>query len=300
MEIRNIAIIGTGLMGSGIAQLIGNSGFEVTLYSRKRKGGLERLHQGVEKAVNRRFLTRDEADLLLSHIYCTSSLRDAVKTADLIIEAVIEDFEVKKDVFRKIDRLSQQKTILASNTSSLSISALAKATNRPEKVVGMHFFNPAPAMKLVEVIESPQTSGETVSSVVTFAQKIGKFPLVVKDSPGFVVNRILMPAINTAAFILMEKVATAEAIDSAMKLGANHPMGPLALADLIGIDTCLSIMKELNSRLVGKFQICPLFEKMVSEGNLGKKTGKGFFMYETQDQSLGSDLKLKAYAKIYR
>lgn len=286
MEIRNITVIGVGLMGSGIAQVIAESGFEVTMRSRRGKDGLDMLQKGLQKAVDRRTLTEDQATLLLSHIKCTSSLKDAVKSADLIIEAVIEDLAVKREIFRETDAYCPQNAIIASNTSSLSISSIAEVTKRPEKVVGMHFFNPAHVMKLIEVVQSPLTSEETVSSIIAVSQKIGKFPLVVKDSPGFVVNRILMPAINAAAFVLMEKVATAETIDSAMKLGANHPMGPLALADLIGIDVSLNIMKELNARLEdSKFQVCPLFEELVAKGNLGRKTGKGFFVYETQENA---------------
>lgn len=283
MEIRNITIIGAGLMGSGIAQVIAESGFDVTMRSRRGKNGLGMLKKGVQKAVDKRTLTEDQATLLLSHVKCTSSLKDAVKSADLIIEAVIEDLAIKRKMFREAEAYCPQDAIIASNTSSLSISHIAEDTKRPEKVVGMHFFNPAPLIKLIEVVQSPLTSEETVSSINAVSQKIGKFPLVVKDSPGFVVNRILMPAINAAAFVLMEKVATAKTIDSAMKLGANHPMGPLALADLIGVDVCLNIMKELDARLEDtKFKVCPLFEELVAKGNLGRKTGKGFFVYEKQ------------------
>ena len=255
--------------------------------AREEEDGLDMLRKGLQKAVDRRTLTEDQTTLLLSHIKCTSSLKDAVKSADLIIEAVIEDLDVKREIFRETGAYCPQNAIIASNTSSLSISSIAEVTKRPEKVVGMHFFNPAPVMKLIEVVQSRLTSEETVSSIVAVSQRIGKFPLVVRDSPGFVVNRILMPAINAAAFVLMEKVATAEIIDSAMKLGANHPMGPLAIADLVGVDVCLNILKELDARLEdSKFEVCPLFEELVAKGNLGRKTGKGFFVYETSKNTI--------------
>jgi 3-hydroxybutyryl-CoA dehydrogenase len=285
VDIKNITVIGVGLMGSGIAQTIAQTGFEVVIHSRSGKVGLNRLKQNVQKAVNRKFLTEEQATALLSRITCTSSLTEAVKTADLIVEAVIEDLEVKREVFRKVDANCLQNAIIATNTSSLSISALAEVTKRTEKVVGMHFFNPAPVMKLVEIAQAQQTSEDTVVSIIKFSEKLGKFPLVVKDSPGFVVNRILMPAINAAAFVLMEKIAPAEAIDSAMKLGANYPIGPLALADLIGVDTCLNIMRELNRKIEksSKFDMCPLIEEMVAKGQLGRKTGIGFFRYEIKN-----------------
>jgi 3-hydroxybutyryl-CoA dehydrogenase len=202
-EIRNVTIIGAGLMGSGIAHVIAASGFEVTMRSRRGKDGLDILRKGVRKAVDRGTLTEDQAILLLSNIKVTPSLKDAVESADLIIEVVIEDLAVKNEIFRETSVYCPQNAIIASNTSSLSIFSIAEGTKRPEQVVGMHFFNPAPVMKLIEVVQSPLTSKETVSRIIAFSQKIDKFPLVVKDSPGFVVNRILMPAINAAAFVLM-------------------------------------------------------------------------------------------------
>jgi 3-hydroxybutyryl-CoA dehydrogenase len=268
-------------MGSGIAQVVANSGFDVTLFSRKGKKGLARLQSGIAVAISKGIITQVQAECLLSHVTCTSSLPEAVADADLVIEAVIEDLNVKMDIFKKLDAHCPDHTILVSNTSSLSITSLAKVTKRPEKVLGMHFFNPASVMKLIELAETPLTSKETVNDVLNFSNRIGKFPLIVKDSPGFVVNKILMPMINAAAFTLMDKVASAETIDSAMKLGANHPMGPLALADLIGLDTCLKIMKEINGKLEGlSFTICPLIEEMVAKGRLGRKTGQGFFKYK--------------------
>lgn len=268
-------------MGSGIAQVIANAGFEVILQSRKGNAGLERLQKSIQKAKDKGVLNEEQAISLLSNISCTSSLREAVCEVDLVVEAVAEDIAIKRALFEELDSYCMPHTVLASNTSSLSISRLAKATMRIEKVVGMHFFNPAPMMKLIEVVQTSMVSKETIDSVIDFSYKIGKIPLIVKDSPGFIVNRALMPLINSAAFVLMEKVATAETIDSAMKLGANHPIGPLALADLIGVDVCLEIMKELDKSGHIKYPICPLLEKMVAEGDLGRKTGRGFFTYVT-------------------
>jgi 3-hydroxybutyryl-CoA dehydrogenase len=281
MDIRNVTIVGAGVMGSGIAQVIANSGFNVLLLSRRGKVGLDRVRRGTQIAVSKGTLTQEQASLLLSRITCKCLSPQAVEESDLVLETVIEDLSTKVSLFKQIDAHCAKHVIFASNTSSLSIASLAKATNRPDKVVGMHFFNPAPVMSLIEVSKAPMTSEETVNSIVAFSQSIGKAPLVVDDSPGFIVNKILMPMINSAAFVLMDNLAMAETIDSAMKLGANHPIGPLALADLIGLDVCLKIIKEINGRLEGlNFTICPLIEEMVAKGNLGRKTGQGFFKYE--------------------
>lgn len=279
MKINKVAIIGAGLMGSGIAQVIANAGVPVVLRSRRGPRGLEKLHKMIQKVRNRGILTDEQATVLLSNISCTSSLSEAVKEADLVIEAVPEDLQIKLALFRELDTYCRQNTILASNTSSLGIAQIAETTKRADKIIGMHFFNPAPVMKLVEIVKTPMTSKETINSIADFAIKIDKVPLIVSDSPGFVVNRILLPMINAAAYVLMEKIASAETIDSAMKLGANHPIGPLALADLVGIDVCLGILKELTEKFELKYPICPLFEQMVAEGRLGRKTGKGFFTY---------------------
>lgn len=282
MRIRKVAVIGAGIMGSGITQVVANAGFKVALRSRRGEKGLGRLHNGIRKAVRKEILSEEGADVLLSNISCTSSLSEAVKEADLVIEAVVEDLTIKREIFGAMDASCMQHTILASNTSSLSIALLAEATERPDKVLGMHFFNPAPTMKLVEVVQTTMTSKETLDSIIEFSNKLGKFPLIVRDTPGFIVNRILIPMINGAAFALMDKIATAETIDSAMKLGANHPLGPLALADLIGIDVCVNIMKELQCKLKDQpYTVCPLLEEMVTKGNLGRKTGSGFFTYKT-------------------
>jgi 3-hydroxybutyryl-CoA dehydrogenase len=280
MTIQKVAILGNGLMGSGIARYIVQFGYDVTIWSRSGQLGLSKLYQGIERSVEKKLLKREEADLMLSRISFTPSLITSVQNADLIIEAVIEDLSVKKQVFAWVNASCSSNAIIASNTSSLRITEFAQSIDRPEKVIGMHFFNPVYAMKLVEVVKGPQTSDITLNEVVAFSKQINKEPLVVSDSPGFVVNRVIMPAINSAAFVLMEGLASAEIIDSAMKLGANYPMGPLALADLIGVDICLKIMIELSINVEhAHFQICPLFAEMVAKGQLGKKTGQGFFKY---------------------
>lgn len=272
-------------MGSAIAQLIADCGFDVTIFSRRDQAGLQKVQKNLATAIAKGTLTEERAKLLLSHLTCTSSLPIAVEKADLVIEAVIEDLDVKTDIFRKLDECCPDHTILSSNTSSLSITSLAHATKRTEKVLGMHFFNPPSVMKLLEVPYTPLTSQDTIDTIITFSEKLGKSAIVVQDYPGFVVNRILIPMINSAAFVLMSKVATAETIDNAMKWGANHPMGPLSLADLIGIDTCVKILHELDSRLDGSnFPICPLLEEMVTAGNLGRKTGQGFFTYDSESK----------------
>lgn len=279
MKMGKVAVIGAGTMGSGIAQVTALAGFEVTVRSRRGTEGLSRLYQNVEKARCKKALTSVQADLLLSNISWTTDLREAVKAADFVIEAVVEDLEVKKRLFQEIDLYCPKHAILASNTSSLSISKLAHVTKRPDKVVGTHFFNPVPVMKLVEVAPTTVTSEETLETIIGFLEKLGKTALIVKDSAGFVVNRILMQMVNEAAFVLKEGVATAETIDSAMKLGANHPIGPLALADLIGIDVCLKIMEQFYAK-DAKYQPCPLFREMVDKGYLGRKTRKGFYTYK--------------------
>ena len=245
MKIEKIAILGNGIMGSGIAEVVANSGFEVIVWSRGGNVGLERLYYNVKKSVERKALTEKQADKLLSRVKWTSSLEESACQANLVIEAIAEDLAIKTEVFEKVDRCCMPDSILASNTSSLSITNLALSTKRADRVVGTHFFNPASAMKLMEVVRTPYSSEESINSVVEFSNELGKVPLVVLDTPGFIVNRILSPTINTAAYLVMEKVATAETIDSAMRLGANHPLGPLALADLIGIDTCVKLLNEL-------------------------------------------------------
>jgi 3-hydroxybutyryl-CoA dehydrogenase len=278
MKIRKVAIIGAGQLGLSIAQVVAGAGTKVIVRSRRGDERLRVLRINVEKAIEKRIMSTEQAYMLLSNVEFTSNLIESVNDVDLVIEAVVEDLHVKKQYFQEIDEFSPINTILASNTSSLSIDKLASVTKRPEKVIGMHFFNPVTRMKLVEVAPTISTSKETIDTVVDFAIFLGKFPIVVKDSPGFIINRILIPMINEAAFVLVESGLSPETIDHAMKLGANFPMGPLALADLIGIDNCLIILEEF-SKLNKKYTPCPLFREMTIQGYLGKKAGKGFYTY---------------------
>jgi 3-hydroxybutyryl-CoA dehydrogenase len=267
-------------MGSAIAYVTALHGFEVVVRTRRGQDGMNLLYEIVEKAKQKKFLTSKNADKLLSNLTWTTSMKEAVGEADLVIEAVEEDLEAKKHVFRQADAFCQRHTILSSNTSSLSILKLAEATRRPKRVIGTHFFNPVMAMRLVELASTPFTSKETLRVVISFLEKLDKTPVIVKDSPGFVVNRILLPMINEAAFLFMEGIATPSEIDLAMKLGANHPIGPLALADLIGIDTCKKILDEFYHNFKDpKYEPCPLLTEMVSKGYLGRKSGKGFYNY---------------------
>jgi 3-hydroxybutyryl-CoA dehydrogenase len=282
MQIKNVAVLGAGTMGLGITQVVADAGFNVALWSRRGEKGLDRLREKLQKAISKKILTQQQVDYMLSNVHCILSLSEAVNEVELVIEAVREDLFVKGALFKELDSFCSQSAILASNTSALCIYKISEFTSKPDKVIGMHFFNPAPIMKLVEVVPSSLTSQDAIDSIIDFSQKIGKVPLIVRDTPGFVVNRCLMPMINEAAFLFMNKTATAETIDSAIKLGANHPLGPLALADLIGIDICLETMQEIKNDLGNSnYQICPLLESMVTEGNLGRKTGKGFFTYKT-------------------
>jgi 3-hydroxybutyryl-CoA dehydrogenase len=282
MEIRQVAVIGAGTMGAGIAQVFALAGCAVTMVD-IAPGQLERAMATIDRSLQRlgekgRISAEDRAQTL-GRLRTGVDL-EATAAADLAVEAVVEDAALKKATLRQLDALLSPQAILASNTSSISITGLAAAVGRPAQVVGMHFMNPVPLMQLVEVIRGLATSDETTAIAVETVKRLGKTPVVVNDAPGFVANRILMPMINEAIYTLMEGVAGAEAIDQVMTLGMNHPMGPLTLADLIGLDVCLAIMEMLHDDLGdGKYRPCPLLRRMVAAGYLGRKSGRGFYTY---------------------
>ncbi len=277
-----IMIIGAGQMGSGIAQVCAMNGYEVFLHDLTLEL-VEKGRNGIKKQLQRQIekerLTEQDADRFLQRIQTSTELRNA-KNADIIIEAAVENMEVKKNLFTKLDSYAPAHAILATNTSSLPITEIAAATNRADKVIGMHFMNPVPVMKLVEVIRGLATSQETFDKVYSLAESLKKTAVEVNDFPGFVSNRILMPMINEAIYTVFEGVATPEDVDEVMKLGMNHPMGPLTLADFIGLDTCLAIMETLHEGFGDdKYRPCPLLRKYVKAGWLGKKSGRGFYRY---------------------
>jgi 3-hydroxybutyryl-CoA dehydrogenase len=277
-----IAVVGSGTMGNGIAQVFAQRGHSVILrdldqaiLDRARK----QMEKNLSRLIEKETISNADKSSTLARIRCVTELRE-LAAADFVIEAVVEDVEVKTQLFSQLDEVCKPETILASNTSSISITRLGSATRRPEKVIGMHFMNPVPVMPLVEVIRGQATTDQTLRTVVQLARALGKTPVEVNDYPGFVSNRILMPMINEAIFAVHEGVASAEAIDQVMKLGMNHPMGPLTLADFIGLDVCLAILQVLQDGFGdSKYRPCPLLKRMVAAGWLGRKTGRGFFTY---------------------
>ena len=283
MTIETVMVIGAGQMGSGIAQVCAQAGFQVILNDMKDEyyeRGLHTITKNLARDVEKGRKTEQEKVDILARITKSLTIEDA-KKADIIIEAAVENMEVKQSIFKQLDAIAPQHAILATNTSSLPITEIAAVTNRPEQVIGMHFMNPVPVMKLVEIIRGLATADEVYEAVAEMTKQLGKTGVEVNDFPGFISNRILLPMINEAIYALYEGVATKEAIDDVMKMGMNHPMGPLTLADFIGLDTCLSIMEILHEGLGdSKYRPCPLLRKYVAAGWLGKKSGRGFYSYE--------------------
>ncbi len=281
---KKVGILGRGTMACGIVQIFAQKDYEVTMWVRSidennPRGSIKSIEKGLNRLVEKEKITKEFMDNTLNNISITTSYDD-LKDCDLVIEAISEDMDLKREIFGKLDELCKESAILATNTSSLSITEIANSTNRADKVIGMHFFNPVPMMKLVEVIKGIATSEETKNTIIELSKNLGKTPVEVEEAPGFVVNRILIPMINEAVGILADGVASAADIDEAMKLGANHPMGPLALGDLVGLDVCLAIMDVLYEEFGdSKYRAHPLLRKMVRGGLLGRKTKKGFFEY---------------------
>ena len=282
VEIRKVGVIGAGTMGNGIAHVLARNGYDVILCEVAQQfldRGLATIRKNLEREVAKNRISAEDSAAAIARIHGVVD-RTALAECDFVLEAATEKFDIKSEIFRDIDQICQPEIILASNTSSISITKIAALTRRPNKVIGMHFFNPVPVMKLVEVIRGLATSDETYRSTKELAEKLGKMPVEVNDAPGFVSNRVLMPLLNEAMYSVMEGVATPEAVDEVFKLGMAHPMGPLTLADFIGLDVCLDIMRVLHEGLGDpKYRPCPLLVKMVDAGWLGKKSGRGFYQY---------------------
>lgn len=279
----NVMVIGSGTMGSGIAQVLAENNHKVVLRDLNQDSldrGIKLIEKNLSRNVQKGKLSEEEKQVILNNIVLSTDI-DLAKNCDLVIEAIVEDMNIKKELFKQLDKICSEETILATNTSSLSITEISVATTRPDKVIGMHFFNPVPVMKLVEIIDGQLTSKETHDKIEQLTKQINKTPVAVSEAPGFVVNRILIPMINEAVGILADKVASVEDIDNAMKLGANHPIGPLALADLIGNDVCLAIMEVLYDEFKdSKYRPHPYLRKMVRAGLLGRKSKQGFYDYK--------------------
>ena len=282
MSIKKIGVIGAGQMGHGIALVSAQAGFDVILRDVKQEyvdKGIGKIERFLDKSIEKGKMKPDDKKNIMKHIKGTTKLQD-LKDVDLVIEAIFENIKVKKELFKELDKICKKDCILASNTSTIPITDLASVTDRPNQFIGMHFMNPVPLMKLVEVIKGLRTNEKTAKTIIELSEKMNKTPVEVNDGPGFVSNRLLMPMINEAVYCYMEGIGTAENIDSVMKLGMNHPMGPLALADLIGLDVVLNIMNVLHEGFNdSKYRPCPLLKKMVHAGYLGHKTGRGFYDY---------------------